>query len=149
MLVHYIQRKIWKVGTKKLRHSCLYFSIWVKHREVLIGDLTILSESESEVSQLCPTLSDPMDCSLPGSTVHGILQARTLEWVAISFSRGSSPPRNQTQDSRIGGRCFNLWATKQRTWCAKPPSSVVTNVSASLVGGVHSGGGYECEGKGH
>ena len=43
-------------------------------------------KSESEVAQLCPTLSDPMDCSLPGSSVPGILQARTLEWVAISFS---------------------------------------------------------------
>ena len=47
-------------------------------------------ESESEVTQSCPTLCDPMDCSLPGSSVHGIFQARILEWVAISFSRGSS-----------------------------------------------------------
>ena len=47
-------------------------------------------ESESEVTQSCPTLCDPMDCSLPGSSLHGILQARVLEWVAISFSRGSS-----------------------------------------------------------
>ena len=43
-------------------------------------------KSESEVAQTCPTLSDLMDCSLPGSSVHGIFQARTLEWVAISFS---------------------------------------------------------------
>ena len=43
-----------------------------------------------EVTQSCPTLCDPMDCSLPGSSVHGIFQARVLEWVAISFSRGSS-----------------------------------------------------------
>ena len=43
-------------------------------------------KSESEVTQLCPTLSDPMDCSLPGSSVHGILQARALEWGAIAFS---------------------------------------------------------------
>ena len=42
--------------------------------------------SESEVTQSCPTLCDPVDCSLPGSSVHGILQARELEWVAISFS---------------------------------------------------------------
>ena len=46
------------------------------------------------VTQLCLTLCDPMDCSLPGSFVHGILQARILEWVAISFSRGSSQPRD-------------------------------------------------------
>ena len=43
-------------------------------------------KSESEVAQLCPTLSDPMDCSLPGSSVHGIFQARVLEWGAIAFS---------------------------------------------------------------
>ena len=43
-------------------------------------------KSESEVAQLCPTLSDPMDCSLPGSFVHGIFQARVLEWGAIAFS---------------------------------------------------------------
>ena len=49
------------------------------------------TKSESEVSQLCPTLSDPMDCSLPGSSIHGIFQAIVLEWVAISFSRGDLP----------------------------------------------------------
>ena len=66
---------------------------------------------ESEVAQSCPTLCDPMDCSPPGSSVHGILQARILKWVAISFSRGSSWPRDRTQVSHISGRCFNLWAT--------------------------------------
>ena len=45
---------------------------------------------ESEIIQSCPTLCEPMDCSLPGSSIHGIFQARVLEWVAISFSRGSS-----------------------------------------------------------
>ena len=48
------------------------------------------AESESEVAQSCPTLCYPVDCSLPGSSLHGILQARILNWVAISFSRGSS-----------------------------------------------------------
>ena len=43
-------------------------------------------KSESEVAQLCPTLSDPVDCSLPGSSIHGIFQARELEWDAIAFS---------------------------------------------------------------
>jgi len=66
------------------------------------------SESESEVAQSCPTLFNPMDCSPPGSSVHGILQARILEWVAIPFSRGSSQPRDQTQVSLIAGRGFNL-----------------------------------------
>ena len=71
------------------------------------------SESESEVVQSCRTLCDPMDCSLPGSSVHGILQARILEWVTISFSRGSSQPRDRTQVSCIGGRYFNLGATRE------------------------------------
>ena len=70
-------------------------------------------ESESEVAQSCPILCYPMDCSPPGSSVHGILQARVLEWVAISFSRGSSRPRDRTQVSHIAGRRFNLWATRE------------------------------------
>ena len=45
---------------------------------------------ESEVTQSCPTLWDPIDCCLPGSSVHGIFQAKVLKWVAISFARGSS-----------------------------------------------------------
>ena len=68
-------------------------------------------ESEREVAQSCLTLCNPMDCSLPGSSVHGIFQARTLEWVAISFSRRSSPSRDWTQVSLIVGRCFTVWAT--------------------------------------
>ena len=54
-----------------------------------------------------------MDCSLPGSSVHGILQARILEWVAIPFSRGSSRPRNQTWISCIANRFFIIWATRE------------------------------------
>ena len=72
------------------------------------------SESESEVTQLCPTPCDPMDCSLSGSSVHGIFQARVLEWVAISFSTGSSQPRDRTQVSRVVGRHFTVWATRGR-----------------------------------
>ena len=64
------------------------------------------------VAQFCPNLCNPINCSLPGSSVHGILQARILEWVAISFSRGSSPPRNWTQVSCIAGRFFTIWATR-------------------------------------
>ena len=51
---------------------------------------SVITGSESEVVQSCPTLCDPVDCSLPGSSLHGFLQAKILEWVAISFSRGSS-----------------------------------------------------------
>ena len=66
----------------------------------------------SEVAQLYLTLCDPVGCSPTGSSVHGILQARILEWVAISFSRGSSWPRDQTQVSHTAGRHFNLWASR-------------------------------------
>ena len=65
------------------------------------------------VTQSCLTLCDPTDCSLPGSSVHGILQVRILEWVAILFSRGSSWPRDWTQVSRIPGRFFTIWATRE------------------------------------
>ena len=63
-------------------------------------------KKESEVVQLCPTLCSPMDCSLPGSSLHGIFQARVLEWVAISFSRGPSRPRYQTHISCLAGGFF-------------------------------------------
>ena len=65
------------------------------------------------VTQSCLTLRDPMDCSPPGSSVYGILQARILEWVAMPFSRGSSWPRNWTQVSWIAGRFFTIWATRE------------------------------------
>ena len=71
---------------------------WKKHKleSRFLGEISITSDmqmtpplrkkSESEVTQWCPTLLNPMDCILPGSPIHGILQARTLEWAAISFS---------------------------------------------------------------
>ena len=65
--------------------------------------------SEALVAHSCLTLCDPMDCSPPGSSVLGIFQARILEWVAISFSRGSSRPRDQTQVSSTAGRFFTDW----------------------------------------
>ena len=58
--------------------------------------------------QLCPTLCDPVNCSPLGSAVHGIVQARKLEWTAIPSSRGSSQPKDQTQVSCIAGRLFNI-----------------------------------------
>ena len=60
---------------------------------LLLGKVLQREAKRSEVAQSCPTLCDPVDCSLLGSSIHGILQARILEWVAISFSRGSSQPR--------------------------------------------------------
>ena len=66
----------------------------------------------SEVTQLCLTLCNPMDCSLPHFSVHGIFQARVLEWVDISFPRGSSQPRDRTWVSCIVGRHFTIRAKK-------------------------------------
>ena len=66
-----------------------------------------------EVAQSCLTLCDPMDCSQPGSSVHGIFQARVLEWVAISFSRVSFWLRDRTWVSRIVDRRIIIWATRE------------------------------------
>ena len=66
------------------------------------------------VTQLCPTLREPVDCSLPVSSVYGIFQARILEWIAISFSRGSSRPRDQTWVSCIAGRESCIPACKKK-----------------------------------
>ena len=65
------------------------------------------------VTQKCLTLHDPMDCSLPDSSVLGILQSRVLEWVTIPFSRGSSQPRYWTQVSSIAGGFFTVWGTRE------------------------------------
>ena len=63
------------------------------------------------VTQLCPTLCDPMNCSPPGFSVHGILQARILEWIAIPFSRGSSRARDRTLVSCTAAIFFTVWDT--------------------------------------
>ena len=65
------------------------------------------------VTQSCPTLCDPIDCSPPNSSVHVSFQARILEWVAILFSRGSSWPMDQTAVSCIAGRFFPIWAIRE------------------------------------
>ena len=65
------------------------------------------------VTQSCPILWDPMDRSPPVSSVHGILQARILEWVAMPSSRGFSQPRDWTQVSCIAGGFFTIWATRE------------------------------------
>ena len=70
-------------------------------------------EKESEVAQSCLTLSGPIDCSPPDSSIHEIFQATVLKWVAISFSRASSWPRDQIQVSCHAGRRFTVWATRE------------------------------------
>ena len=100
-----------------MRKACLFRACWSKgvcHHHLCLGMGKLSSEkgkvsgrealiggcwpgeavgrlNRSEVTQSCPTLCDPTDCSLPGSSIHGIFQAIVLEWVAISFSRGSNP----------------------------------------------------------
>ena len=77
---------------------------------IIVVNTTISSYQfvKVKVTQLCPTLWDPMD-----SIVHGLLQARILDWVAFPFSKGSSQPRDQTQVSSIAGRFFTSWATRE------------------------------------
>ena len=71
-----------------------------------------LCSGKVKVTQACPSLCDPMDY-----TVHGILQVRILEWIAFSFFRGPSQPRDWTQVSRIVGRFFTSWATREACSC--------------------------------
>ena len=101
------------------RRRCTQQTFWLCGRGRRWDDLgechwNMYEVKWSEVTQSCLILCDPVDCSLPGSSFHGILQARILEQVTISFSRGSSWPRDQTRVSRIGDRGFNLWATRKR-----------------------------------
>ena len=83
------------------------------HSVLIFFSIMVYNRKENEVTQSCLTLCDPMDCSLPGSSVHGIFQARVLECIAISFSRGSSGPRNWTRVSCIAGRRLTVWATRE------------------------------------
>ena len=75
-------------------------------------------------AQSCPILCNPMDCSLPGSSVHEILQARILEWEAIPFSRESAQPKDRTWVSCFAGRFFTVWVTRERDF--------VTNTQAVI-----------------
>ena len=106
LLLYCLCWSLWLCGSKKL---------WKILQEMGIPDhltclLRNMYESESEVAQSCLTLYDPMDCSLPGSSVHGIFQAIVMEWIAISFSRGSSQPRNWTW---VSHRRLTIWATRE------------------------------------
>ena len=90
------------------------------------------------VAQSSPIPCALMDCSPPDSTVHGISQARVLEWVAFPFSRGLSQPRDQTQVSCIAGRFFSIWASSEAQFFLKgrskqwPPPPVATIMDQSV-----------------
>ena len=79
----------------------------------IVPEALILSVKWSEVAQSCLTLCDPMDWSQPGFSICGLFQARVLEWVAVSFSRGSSQPRDWTRVSHIADKHFTIWATRE------------------------------------
>ena len=83
-------------------------------------------------SQSCLILCNLMDCSMPGSSVHEILQARMLEWIAISFSRSSFPPRDQTWVSYIAGGFFTNWATREAKIHLKIHPNPVWKVSTKI-----------------
>ena len=100
-----------------------YKQIWLFTYDCAICYMsTIDSESEVNVliAQLYLTLPDPMDCSPLGSFVHGIFQARTLKWVAISFSRGSSQPWDQTQVSNTIDSIY----PKLQDYCLQPHKGI-------------------------
>ena len=110
---HWAKLIINKYLNKREREGTACWDLGFRLLAFRISNLYISIVSESEVAQLCPTLCDRMDCSLSGSSIHGIFQARVLEWITISFSRGSSRPRNRTWVSRIAGRRFTVWATRE------------------------------------
>ena len=102
------------------------------------------------VAQSCLTLCNSMDCSLPSSSVHRILQARILEWVTISFSRGSSQPRDRTQVSCTAGKFFTTEPPRKPSCCGW----VVKNMSANVgdsgdVGSIPGSGRSPGEGNGN
>ena len=84
---------------------------WKTHLTQYKGLFPILAVCVHVCVVVCLTLFDPLDCNLPGSSIHGIFQARILEWIAIPFSRGSSRPRDWTWLSHIAGRLFTVWTT--------------------------------------
>ena len=104
-----------------------------------LGNLNFLS-TEVKWSESCSAMSNsyyPMDCTLPDSLAHGILQARILEWVAILVSRGSSQTRDRTRVSCIAGRFFTVWATlpsepPKRFWALAVPNSLLGTLQPML-----------------
>ena len=117
-IVHWVT-KIWTQLKRLSSHNVhllmlLLMDIWVASSLWLWICLYVsFGECSCSVAKSCPTLPDPMDCSLPGFSIYGILQARILGWVPIPFFRESSWPRDQTQVSHISGRFFTIWATRE------------------------------------
>ena len=104
---------IGRLNFQKLPVLSLSLSLYIYIYTHTHTHLFIKWKVELLVAQYCPTTCNSMDCSLPDSSVCGILQAITLEWVAIPFSRGSSQPWGWTGASCSGGRFFPTWATRR------------------------------------
>ena len=101
-------REAWHAAVDGAAKSWTQLSNWTTMR--------LMSTMYALVTQSCLTLCDPVGYSPPGSSVHGIFQARILKWVVIPFFKGSSQFRDQNQVSRIAGRFFTIWATRE-VWC--------------------------------
>ena len=99
-MVHFYNDLLFSLEKKGNSHIC---NTWVNLQDIMLSEIVKWSETQS-----CLTLCDPTDY-----TVHGILQARILEWVAFPFSRGSSQPMDRTQVSRIAGRFFTSWVIRE------------------------------------
>ena len=118
-------KKIYK--PKRLRITTYVILVWICNsqdtqddRELKNEPLTFMlmctaRQVKMSVARSCPTLCDSTDCSLPGYSVPGVFQVRILEWVAISFARGSSRPRDRTWVFHIAGRFFTIWGIRGAT----------------------------------
>ena len=105
--------KLWEiVKDREALHAAFH---GIAKNQTQHRDWTTISWKKVLVTQLCLILCNPMDCSLPGSSAHGIFQARILKWVAIPFSRGSSQARDWTQISCTADRFFAIQAITEAT----------------------------------
>ena len=104
-------RPVLKVGTDRRHEKTWRFPEWV-----------------SEKSPRCVWLCSPLGCSPPGSSVHGILQDRILEWVVVPFSRASCQSRDWIQISHIAGGFFAIWATREAWRFPKPPNTAIKEI---------------------
>ena len=111
--IHWATREVSQTLCFKVRKLSIYITI------SLCCTLEMMQHSKSTMKvkvKSCPALWGPKDCNLPSSSAHGIFQTRVLEWVAISFSRGSSRPRDWTQVSSIASRRFIIRATREANY---------------------------------
>ena len=101
------------------------------HTEIIPFPLFAVDMSVFVCVQSCPTRCNPMDCRLPGSSVHGTSQAKILEWVAISYSRGSSRPKDRSCVSCSASGFFTNWATREASCCF--PEKLWIYISSSNI----------------